>query len=277
MNPVNADQVAYWNGPAGDRWSREQAALDRAFESLTGRLLERASLQPGEHVLDVGCGCGATALAAADAVGSTGGVLGIDVSVPMLARARERSADRAHLTYLECDASTQAFEPRFDVVLSRFGVMFFRDPVAAFANLRAALRARGRLAFLCWRPIADNEWARVPRDVAIRYVPPEPPQGPDDPGPFSFGERSRVERILRDAGFTDVECTPVDGKVLLSDEGIDGAVEFAISAGPTSRLIRDATDEAKGRVRVALDVALRPFLEGNRIALGGATWLVHAR
>jgi SAM-dependent methyltransferase len=277
MNPTNADQVAYWNGPAGERWSREQAVLDRAFEVLSRRLLDRASLRPGERVLDVGCGCGTTTLAAADAVGAAGAVLGIDVSVPMLARARERSAGRPHISYLESDASTGAYEPTFDVVLSRFGVMFFRDPVAAFANLRGALRPSGRLAFICWRPVAENEWARVPREAALQHVPPEPPQGPEEPGPFSFGDRARVERILSSAGFTSIECVPVDEKVLLSDEGVDGAVEFGMSAGPTARLLREAPDDVKSRVRIALATALRPYLAGSRIVLGGATWLVHAR
>jgi SAM-dependent methyltransferase len=273
----NAEQVAYWNGPAGERWSREQAVLDRAFEALSRRLLGRAALRPGERVLDVGCGCGTSTLAAADAVGPTGAVLGIDVSAPMLARARERSSARPRVAYRECDASTEALEPTFDVVLSRFGVMFFRDPVAAFTNLRGALRPGGRLAFICWRPVAENEWARVPREAALQHVTPEPPQGPEEPGPFSFGDRARVERILTGAGFTSVECVPVDEKVLVSDEGLDGAVEFAISAGPTARLLREVSDDVKNRVRAALATALRPYLAGNRMTLGGATWLVHAR
>lgn len=204
-------------------------------------------------------------------------MLGIDVSVPMLARARERAGDRPHLQYLECDASQHRLEPAFDVVLSRFGVMFFRDPVAAFANLRASLRPGGRVVFLCWRPMNDNEWARVPRDAALQHVPAEAPTGPDEPGPFSFGDRARVERVLSGAGFTEVECAPVDEAVVLSGDGLEGAVEFAMSAGPTSRLLREAPADVKERVRAALGAALRPYLEGSRIALGGATWLVHAR
>ncbi len=276
MNPANADQVAYWNGPAGDRWTREQVVLDRAFASLTTHLLELASLRPGERVLDVGCGCGETTIAAADAVGPAGAVLGVDVSAPMLARTRERSAGRPNVTSLEADASTHAFEPTFDVVLSQLGIMFFRDPVAAFANLRAALRPGGRLAFLCWRPAADNEWARLPYEAATQHVPPEPPAGPDDPGPHSFGDRARIERVLAGAGFTSVRIAPLDAKILLSEEGLDGAVQFAMTAGPVARLLRDSTDDAKARVRGALEVALRPHLRDDRVALGGATWLVRA-
>ena len=273
---TNADQVAYWNGPSGERWTREQAAIDRAFESLTIRLLERAALRAGERVVDVGCGCGATSLAAADAVGPAGAVLGVDVSVAMLARARERSEGRGNLSFLESDASTHAFEPTFDVVVSRLGVMFFGDPLAAFANLRAALRPGGRLVFVCWRPAADNAWVRVPVEAATRHVPPEPPSAPDAPGPFAFGDAARVERILRGAGFADVTVTPFDADVVLSDQGLDAAVRFAMSAGPTSRLLRDVTEEARARVRGELETTLRPFLRGSRAALGGATWLVHA-
>jgi len=276
MNPVNADQVAYWNGPNGERWSREQVAIDLAFEAHTKRLLERASPRPGERVLDVGCGCGVTTLAAADAVQPGGSVLGVDVSAPMLARARERSAGRRHVEYLEADASSHAFDPAFDVVLSRFGVMFFRDPTAAFANLRTALRPGGRLAFLCWCPAADNEWVGVPRAAALRHVPAEPPPGPEDPGPFSFGDRARVERILHGAGFTNLEITRYEGDVVLSDGGLEPAVRFAMTAGPTARLLRDVTDEVRENVRRELETALRPLLRGNRLALGSATWLVHA-
>jgi SAM-dependent methyltransferase len=274
---ANSEQVAYWNGPAGERWTREQVAIDRAFHALTTRLLEVASLRPGERVLDVGCGCGVTTLAAADAVGPAGAVLGVDISAPMLARARERARGRPNVSYLGDDASTHRFEPVFDVVLSRLGVMFFRDPTAAFANLRAALRSAGRLALLCWRPADDNEWVRIPRDAAIRHVPPEVPLGPDEPGPFSFGDPGRVERILGGAGFVELAITRFDAEVVLSDDGLDDAVAFAMSAGPTARMLRDVGDDVLARVRRELEAALRPRLQGNRIALGGATWTVHAR
>jgi SAM-dependent methyltransferase len=276
VSSSNGDQIAYWNGPAGERWTREQVAIDRAFASLTTRLLERASLRPGERVLDVGCGCGATSLVAADAVGPTGAVLGVDVSVPMLARARERFAGRRHVSLLEADASAHPFNPSFDVVLSRLGVMFFRDPDVAFANLHAALRPGGRLAFLCWRPAADNEWVRVPCEAALQHVPPEPPAGPEEPGPFSFGDAARIERILRGAGFQSLAIEAFDAPIVLSDAGLEGAVEFAMTAGPTSRLLRDAADDAKSRVRRDLETTLGPRLRGDRLALAGATWLVHA-
>jgi SAM-dependent methyltransferase len=276
MDPMNAGQVAYWNGPAGDRWAREQAVLDRALASFSARLFERAALRHGERVLDVGCGCGETTLTAAGIVGPAGAVVGIDVSVPMLARARKRSTGLSNVTYIEADAAKRPFEADFDVVLSRFGVMFFDDPVTAFANLRAALRPGGRLVFLCWRPVRENDWVRIPMEAATQHVSPGAPPGPDDPGPFSLADAGRVERILTAAGCARVALTRLDDDVVLSNEGLDAAVHFAMTAGPTARLLADAPDDVKQRVREAVGTALRPHLLGQHLVLGGSTWLVQA-
>jgi SAM-dependent methyltransferase len=272
----NADQISFWNGPAGERWAREQGVLDRAFAPFTVRLLAGASLGPGQRALDVGCGCGTTTLAIAEAVGPVGAVVGIDVSDPMLQHARARSAGRTNVEYVRADASTHPFEAEFDVAISRFGVMFFRDPTAAFANVRSALRPGAHIAFACWRTVADNEWVRVPYEVAIRYVLPDPPPGPEEPGPFSLGDRARIERILAESGFSGVSIAPFDAETVVSEEGLDAAVEFAMNHGPTGRLLRDAPADAKGCVREALAARLRPFAHRDRIAMGGATWIVSA-
>jgi SAM-dependent methyltransferase len=272
----NTDQVAFWNGPAGERWVREQAVLDRAFAPFTVRLLAEAALGPGQRALDVGCGCGATTLAMSEAVGPTGSVVGIDVSDPMLQHARARSAGRTNVEYVHADASAHAFDLAFDVAISRFGVMFFRDPTAAFANVRAALRPGAHFAFVCWRPVADNEWVRVPYEVVIRHVSPDPPPGPEEPGPFSLGDRARIERILAGSGFSGVSITPFDAQAVVSEEGVGAAVEFAMNNGPAGRLLRDAPVDAKGRVREALDAGLRHFAQGDRVAMGAAAWIVSA-
>jgi SAM-dependent methyltransferase len=272
----NADQVAYWNGPVAERWTREQEAIDRAFASFTARLLERAALRAGDRVLDVGCGCGTTTLSAAEAVGGAGSVVGIDVSALMLARAAERTAARTNVSCVLADAASFRFDGTLDVAISRFGVMFFDDPVGAFANLRSALRRGGRLAFVCWRPVTENEWVRLPYDAAIAHVPPDAPPGPEQPGPFSFGDPARVKRILEGAGFSSLDIAPFDAEVILSTEGIGAAVHFAMTTGPTARLIRDVSDEAKERVRAALETALPPFNRHGRVALGGAVWVVTA-
>jgi SAM-dependent methyltransferase len=273
---ANAGQIAYWNGPVGEHWKLEQEAIDRAFAAFTAKLREVAGLRRGDRVLDVGCGCGTTTLFAADAVGAEGSVVGIDVSVPMVARASERSAGRANVSYLLADAAGFRFDGGFDVEISRFGVMFFEDPVRAFANLRSALRPGGRIAFACWRPPADNAWVRVPREVALRHVPPAPPVGPDEPGPFSFGDAARVRRILEGAGFSRVDIAPFDAGVVLSEEGVDVAADFVMTTGPTAALLREASDETKARVRPELEARLRSFTHDGRTTLGGAVWMVSA-
>jgi SAM-dependent methyltransferase len=273
---TSAEQVAYWNGPVGERWVREQEALDRAFATHTQKLFEVTSLRPGQRVLDVGCGCGTTALAAADAVGPEGAVVGIDVSQPMLARARERSTGRANIAYTLGDAATCDFDGTFDVELSRFGVMFFSEPTAAMEHLRGALRPGGALAFMCWRAFADNAWVRVPYEAASPHLPPQTPSDPEEPGPFAFADGKRVERILYEAGFSKVEVVPFDADVVLSDRGVGAAVQFAMTTGPTARAIRDAGDEAREPIARAIEARFRPLLGGDRVVLGGAVWLVRA-
>ena len=239
-------------------------------------MLDEGALRPAERVLDVGCGCGTVALAAADAVGPAGSVVGIDVSAPMLAQARSRSIAHTNVRYLDADASTHRFDAEFDVAISRFGVMFFRDPSAAFANLRSALRPGARVVFVCWRPSAENPWWRAAYDAAARVVALEPLADPDEPGPFAFGSQERIARVLADAGLTGAAIAAFDAPVVLSEEGLEGAVDFAITNGPVGRRMRAASDEERARVRAALVTTLRPHAGTDRVALPGATWVVRA-
>ncbi len=190
----NADQVAFWNGLTGEKWARSHAQLDHAFAPLTASLLAHANPHPGEAAVDVGCGCGDLTLAVARGLGTGGRVLAIDVSAPMLVEAKVRAEQEgpgpsATIEWALQDASTHAFAPgAYDLVVSRFGVMFFADPVAAFTNLRRALKAGGRLAMLCWRPMEENAWFSVPRASVLPLVPPPepvPPGGPSLPKPGS--------------------------------------------------------------------------------------------
>jgi SAM-dependent methyltransferase len=270
------DPLAYWNGPAAERWTREQEAIDRAFTALTAKLFDEAAVRAGERVLDVGCGCGSTTLEAAERVGASGLVEGIDVSGPMLSRARERSVRTANASYHLADATTFAFQPSHDLVISRFGVMFFPDPERAFANLRSALAPQGRMVFMCWRPLAENAWAHVTYAAAAPHLPPEPPSNPEAPGPFSLGDPARLKRILDRAGFHQVRLEPFDGEVLFSTDGVDSAVAFATHTGPTARALREASEEAKVKVRAALGSVLAAATHGGRTVLGGAVWIVKA-
>jgi ubiquinone/menaquinone biosynthesis C-methylase UbiE len=194
----NADQVAYWNGPAGQRWAARQAAQDVVLKPIADLVIDRAKLKPGERVIDVGCGTGATAIAFAQEVAPPGHVLGVDISGPMLERARQSAPKDLPVDFVLADATVYPFEPAsFDVLASRFGVMFFADPALSFANMRKALRPSGRLAFACWREPRENPFFMAPLQAAYKHVPKLPQQGPEDPGPFSFADEARVTRIRR--------------------------------------------------------------------------------
>ncbi len=196
-----AEQAAFWNGPGGQGWlATYHQRIERSIADLGQDALAAAAAQPGEHVIDVGCGMGGTTADLARAVGPTGHVLGADISEPLIEAARSHRVDNA--TFVVGDAVTYPFKAAaYDLVFSRFGVMFFGDPVAAFRNLRHALKPAGRLVFLCWRTPQENPWGLVPLRAAAPFLPPIPRPGPEDPGQYSFGDRARVERILKDAGF----------------------------------------------------------------------------
>lgn len=272
----NREQIEYWNGPVGERWAREQESIDRAFEAFAAELLARSRPRPGADVLDIGCGSGTTTLAAADAVGPRGAVLGVDVSAPMVARARERSAGRANVSYVLADAAVHVFPCFFDAAISRFGVMFFRRPSLAFARVAEALRPAATLGFVCWRTADENDWVRVPAAVVDPYLPAEPARSADDPGPFSFADPARVSRILGNAGYTNVAIDRFDAEVVVSREGLAEAVRFVMMTGPVARRLRDADEATRARVGSALAEGLKPFAAANRVALRGAAWIVAA-
>jgi SAM-dependent methyltransferase len=290
--PHSPTQAEYWSGPAGLRWVTYQERLDRAFEPFARAVLDAAALTPGERVLDVGCGCGSTTLQAAALVGAGGRVTGIDLSVPMLERAAERARDRgmdlARFELINADAGRHRFATAFDVVLSRFGVMFFDHPAAALNHLgAAALRPDGRLAFICWRRLEENPWMMVPLTAvhqAFGLPAPELAAPPSGPGPFAFSHRGRVERLLRAAGFADVDVRPFDAVVTLSTGGLDQAVELSAHIGPAGRLLAEAAPEARVAGRQAVAAALGKHAraacgEGSdegAVELPGATWIVTA-
>lgn len=277
----NTAQIAYWNDRAAVTWTALQDRLDAMFVPLTALALEAAEPASGERVVDVGCGCGATVLELARRVGPEGRVLGVDVSEPMAARARDRiaAAGLGNAQVLVSDASTRDFETGgADLLFSRFGVMFFADPAAAFANLRRAVRPGGRLLFACWRPMTENQWFSVPAQAAADLVPPAPPSDPDAPGPFAFANPDRVRRILGTAGWTDVVLKRQDVPMRLAGPGqITEAAEFATRVGSLARALADATPDVKARAADAIAAALPAYDGPAGVCLPGSIWLVSAR
>jgi len=276
-NELHAEQVAFWNGPGAERWVTNQTRMDATLAEVLDAALTHAAPRDGEVVLDTGCGCGASTLALAQRVGPTGHVTGLDVSAPMLELARARGAGLANVAWLRADAATHPFETAsVDLLFSRFGVMFFGEPAAAFANLRRALRAQGRLVFACWRPFVENPWMRVPLHAAYSHVPPMPKLGPEDPGPFSFAEPDRVVRILTQAGFATPRFTKLDIAMdIANGEGLEAATQQAASFGPASRAMQDQPEAARTAATEAIRTALQPYATADgRVALPAAIWLV---
>ena len=271
---ANADQVAYWNGRAGERWASQQAVQDAIFIPVTELLIEHARPQPGERVIDVGCGCGDTSIAFGKRVGASGHVLGVDISQPLIEAARARQL--ANATFALGDAAVQPFDAlSVDLVFSRFGVMFFADPVAAFRNLRSALRPNGRLVFLCWRTPQENPWGLVPFRAAQPFLPPIQRPGPEDPGQYSFGDCNRVARILGEAGFGAPSFEPVDRPVWMGASVAD-VVEGSDRFGPLARAFAEAGPAAREQAKAAIATALAPHAGADGVELPGACWLVRA-
>jgi SAM-dependent methyltransferase len=276
----NAEQIEYWNGKVGETWVKMQERMDRALTPVTAALLSLAAPQPGEDVLDIGCGSGETTLALAGAVGDDGHATGIDISEPLLARARARAEELLSAADFICaDAATYRDDPGFDLIISRFGVMFFADPVATFANVRALAAPDGRLCFACWQPPADNGWATFPLTTLASLLPPQPAADPHAPGPFAFADPERVHAILAAAGWTDIAFLALPFIMVIGEGGdpVAAAVDFNLRIGPAARAIRDAGREIEPAARVALATALAGHHSDGAVGLPGAVWLVSAR
>ena len=272
-------QRTFWNSEATRRWVTEQARIDRLMADLTEAALAAAAPKQGERVLDVGCGTGTTVLRLAEAVGPSGRVLGVDISEQQLALARQRvaaaGANQAQLVL--DDAATHHFAPEtFDLGFSRFGVMFFADPVAAFRNIRGAMKRSGRLLLAVFRSGAENPWATASVAAISHLVPPSAPLGPEEPGQFSWSDPARVKRILDGAGFRNVVLTPLDLSFVMGRNAAEAA-EFATFIGQGARLLHGQPDETRQAARVAFEGFFKAHEGPNGVTLPGALWLVSAR
>jgi SAM-dependent methyltransferase len=274
----NAAQSESWNGDNGRRWVAQADQRDAILAPVADVLFGALTLEPGDRVLDIGCGCGVTSLRAAALVGEAGSVTGVDISTPMLEVARARSSRQGPriTTFAEGDAQVFPFAAgAFDAVISRFGTMFFADPVAAFTNIGSALRPGGRLTIATWQPLLVNDWLMVPGAALLQHAP-MPAADPTAPGMFAQSDAETVTAALTAAGFVDIALDPVTVTFTLG-ESVDAAIAYLSEVG-AARLLLDAipagpaTDAAMADVRAALE----PHLGPTGVRLDGAVWLVTA-
>lgn len=283
MTEQNAHQVADWSGQSGERWVANQARLDAMVTMFGQAVIEAAAPAKGERVLDVGCGAGASSLALVSRVGAEGQVLGVDISEALISRARSIAQQDLPVLFQVADASSAELPERaFDILFSRFGVMFFDDPTGAFTHMRRALRPGGRVAFVCWRSAAENDWMRLPMGAIKGIVRPTAPPDPEAPGPFSFGDRGRVARILTAAGFTDIAIAPFDASVPFGegetrDAAIDDAVKMTLEVGPLSLVLADQPGDIRAHVSAAVRAAFAGLPGERSVMIDGAAWIVMAR
>ncbi len=275
----NSDQIEYWNGETGTKWVDAQERMDPVLAPAGNATMDMVGVARGERVIDLGCGCGGTSLELAERVGLFGSILGVDISTAMLQRAAQRAAERTlgHVMFVNADASSYRFEEdAFDLAFSRFGVMFFRNPVEAFTNIHKALKSGGRLGFVCWQPMVKNQWVMLPRDIALRHVEASEPPHPHDPGPFAFADPDRVQGILGDAGFADVNVTAHD-TTMRNTGTIDEVTHFLTYFGPASRLLAETDEAVKKKVEGEVREEVIARHDGAGVSLDAAMWIVIAR
>ena len=277
----NAREAEYWNSGATRVWADRYEPIDALFAGLTQVALDHAAPRYGEHVLDIGCGSGTTVLELAKRVGSAGHVLGADIAQASVARARDRIAASglANTKVIHADVSTHAFAPKqFDLVFSRFGVMFFTDPIATLSRLRSAMKPNGRLTLTVFRAAERNPWATAPFASVRHLLPPAAPPGPEDPGQFSWADPHRIQRILDGAGFRDFSLTPHHPAMRLAEPGgTEAATQLAMSVGPGVRAALGASEAVREAVRAGLRAFFQQLDGPQGIVLPGAIWIVKAR
>ena len=272
----NIQQAALWNDGSGKAWVDLQPVLDEVLAPFERLVVDAGYPGEGGHVLDVGCGAGATTLAMARRVGNSGGCVGLDISEPLvaLATSRARAERTANAEFIAGDAQTYAFEPgRFDAVVSRFGVMFFDDPVAAFVNIRRAARPGARLAFVAWRSPAENDFMTAAARAAAPFLPPAPPPDPNAPGQFAFADGAKVGRILEASGWSSIEIERTD---LPCETSEDNLMTYVTRLGPVGAALREVDRATAEKIMASLPSAFAGFRKDGAVRFNAACWLVKA-
>jgi ubiquinone/menaquinone biosynthesis C-methylase UbiE len=270
------EQEKLWNGVSGNAWVDEQELIDRVLQPFADLLIEGISTASGSDVLDVGCGTGTTTLAAARLLGARGHCVGVDISETMIAAACSRAErEGAAATFVRDDAEIHAFKPAsFDLIISRFGVMFFNDSVRAFANLKRAAKNSAQLRFIAWRGPADNPFMTVAERAAAPFLPNAPARDPNAPGQFAFADQNRVRRILEESGWIDIDIEPVDVACTFPEKEL---IRYFTRFGPLGRALPAADEATRRRIVEVARAAFDPYVHGTEVRFNGASWLVLAR
>ena len=270
------EEEDYWNNDGGKRWVTHIDAIETMLSGLNDTLTSGVNIKSGEHILDIGCGGGVTSAAHAAAAGSGGSVIGADISEVILTVARERYANVSNLEFITADAGTFEFESkRFDVITSRFGVMFFPEPTAAFQNIRQAAKDGGRMVFICWAPATENPWMSAPAAAAFTILPrPEKPK-PGTPGPFAFAEPDHVKTILGDAGFVDIKTSLIEQPLNMGSVAL--SLKTMTKVGPAAEPLREASNEQRDAAIARMREVFAAHDDGDGVIMQSAIWLVEAR
>jgi SAM-dependent methyltransferase len=270
------EQSRLWNGPSGHAWVDAQEVLDSLFAPFEKRLAEAVLVASGRDVLDIGCGTGATTLAVARRLGAKGRCVGVDISEPMLATARARAQrEGVSATFICADAQTYAFEAEsFDMMISRFGVMFFDHPVPAIENLRRAARSDAELRFIAWRSPAENPFMTTAERAAAPLLPGMPPRRPDAPGQFAFADEQRVRRILEESGWRGIDLQRLDVECVLPEKALN---LYITRLGPVGMVLRDADETTRAHVAGIVRAAFDPYVHGSEVRFTAACWMALAR
>ncbi|MBL9023078.1 MAG: methyltransferase domain-containing protein [Myxococcales bacterium] len=276
QEPKSNEQGALWNGLGGQSWVASQDLLDDLFRPIEDLLVDSAVSVKPHHVLDVGCGTGSTTIALALRLGGSGACTGVDISEPMISRARERaSLEDVAVTYVRADAQTYPFDrASFDLLISRFGVMFFDDPVEALANLRRAAAPGAAVRFIAWRGAAENPFMTTAEHAAAPLLPQLPSRRPNEPGQFAFADRDRVREIPQNGGWHAVGIEPIDVPCTMPEGAL---VRYVSQLGPVGRALQQADDECRARVIAAVRPAFTPYVLGGEVRFAAACWMMEAR
>jgi len=269
----------FWNGEGGENWLRFQKTIRSSLHHFGETVMEESQIAEGENILDIGCGSGETTMSLVRRVGSLGSVHGVDISSLILKKTENFTLQHDNLNFDCADAQTYPFEKKnYHLVFSRFGVMFFENPLKAFLNIQLSLKSGGRLAFICWQRVQDNPWVDLPLQLAIKHAGPPEPMDAESPGPFSFSEATKVKRILTDAGFSDICIIPYHTKLTVGNT-LDESVLFLTHLGPASSIINDPCLKSTIRSTIISDLhhELRPFKTSNGVELGASCWIVTAK